>query len=172
MKEVKSPKKPLLYYYGIVLLVLVIFNVIVTPMITKSMVREVDYGTFMSKIEDKKIEDVQIEDNQILFTDKDDSNIVYKTGVMDDPTLTERLYDAGAKFSKEIDQQISPLASFLLTGILPLVIFIALGQYMGRKMMNQVRKKQKKIFRKSLIIFTIRKNTPKSVLPCRKESCS
>ena len=137
MKEVKSPKKPLLYYYGIVLLVLVIFNVIVTPMITKSMVREVDYGTFMSKIEDKKIEDVQIEDNQILFTDKDDSSIVYKTGVMDDPTLTERLYDAGAKFSKEIDQQISPLASFLLTGILPLVIFIALGQYMGRKMMNQ-----------------------------------
>ena len=135
MKEVKSPKKPLLYYYGIVLLVLVIFNV--TPMITKSMVREVDYGTFMSKIEDKKIEDVQIEDNQILFTDKDDSSIVYKTGVMDDPTLTERLYDAGAKFSKEIDQQISPLASFLLTGILPLVIFIALGQYMGRKMMNQ-----------------------------------
>lgn len=85
----------MLYYYGIVLLVLVIFNVIVTPMITKSMVREVDYGTFMSKIEDKKIEDVQIEDNQILFTDKDDSNIVYKTGVMDDPTLTERLYDAG-----------------------------------------------------------------------------
>ena len=95
MKEVKSPKKPLLYYYGIVLLVLVIFNVIVTPMITKSMVREVDYGTFMSKIEDKKIEDVQIEDNQILFTDKDDSSIVYKTGVMDDPTLTERLYDSG-----------------------------------------------------------------------------
>ena len=137
MKEVKSPKKPLLYYYGIVLLILVIFNVIVTPMITKSMVREVDYGTFMSKIEDKKIEDVQIEDNQILFTDKDDSSIVYKTGVMDDPTLTERLYNAGAKFSKEIDQQISPLASFLLTGILPLVIFIALGQYMGRKMMNQ-----------------------------------
>ena len=87
MKEVKSPKKPLLYYYGIVLLILVIFNVIVTPMITKSMVREVDYGTFMSKIEDKKIEDVQIEDNQILFTDKDDSSIVYKTGVMDDPIL-------------------------------------------------------------------------------------
>ena len=137
MKEVKSPKKPLLYYYGIVLLVLVIFNVIVTPMITKSMVREVDYGTFMSKIED----------NQILFTDKDDSSIVYKTGVMDDPTLTERLYDAGAKFSKEIDQQISPLASFLLTGILPLVIFIALGQYMGRKMMNQAGGKNSMAFR-------------------------
>ena len=138
MKEVKSPKKPLLYYYGIVLLILVIFNVVITPMFAKSMVREVDYGTFMTKIEQKKIEDVQIEDNQILFTDKDDSDTIYKTGVMEDPTLTERLYKAGAKFSKEIDQQLSPIASFLLTGILPLVIFIALGQYLSRKLMNQM----------------------------------
>ena len=138
MKEVKSPKKPLLYYYGIVLLIIIVFNVLVTPMLTKTMVKEVDYGTFMSKIEDKKIDDVQIEDNQILFTDKDDANTVYKTGVMEDPTLTERLYKAGAKFSKEIDQQMSPVASFLLTGVLPLVIFIALGQYMSRKMMNQM----------------------------------
>ena len=105
MKEVKSPKKPLLYYYGIVLLIIIVFNVLVTPMLTKTMVKEVDYGTFMSKIEDKKIDDVQIEDNQILFTDKDDKNTIYKTGVMEDPTLTERLYKAGAKFSKEIDQQ-------------------------------------------------------------------
>ena len=138
MKEVKSPKKPLLYYYGIVLLILVIFNVVITPMFAKSMVREVDYGTFMTKIEQKKIEDVQIEDNQILFTDKDDPDTIYKTGVMEDPTLTERLYKAGAKFSKEIDQQLSPIASFLLTGILPLVIFIALGQYLSRKLMNQM----------------------------------
>lgn len=138
MKEVKSPKKPLLYYYGIVLLIIIVFNVLVAPMLTKTMVKEVDYGTFMSKIEDKKIDDVQIEDNQILFTDKDDANTVYKTGVMEDPTLTERLYKAGAKFSKEIDQQMSPVASFLLTGVLPLVIFIALGQYMSRKMMNQM----------------------------------
>ena len=116
MKEVKSPKKPLFYYYGIVLLIIIVFNVLVTPMLTKTMVKEVDYGTFMSKIEDKKIDDVQIEDNQILFTDKDDANTVYKTGVMEDPTLTERLYKAGAKFSKEIDQQMSPVASFLLTG--------------------------------------------------------
>ena len=107
-------------------------------MLTKTMVKEVDYGTFMSKIEDKKIDDVQIEDNQILFTDKDDKNTIYKTGVMEDPTLTERLYKAGAKFSKEIDQQMSPVASFLLTGVLPLVLFIALGQYMSRKMMNQM----------------------------------
>ena len=138
MKEVKSPKKPLFYYYGIVLLIIIVFNVLVTPMLTKTMVKEVDYGTFMSKIEDKKIDDVQIEDNQILFTDRDDANTVYKTGVMEDPTLTERLYKAGAKFSKEIDQQMSPVASFLLTGVLPLVIFIALGQYMSRKMMNQM----------------------------------
>ena len=138
MKEVKSPKKPLFYYYGIVLLIIIVFNVLVAPMLTKTMVKEVDYGTFMSKIEDKKIDDVQIEDNQILFTDRDDANTVYKTGVMDDPTLTERLYKAGAKFSKEIDQQMSPIAGFLLTGVLPLVIFIALGQYMSRKMMNQM----------------------------------
>nr|DAE61940.1 MAG TPA: replicative helicase [Caudoviricetes sp.] len=138
MKEVKSPKKPLFYYYGIVLLIIIVFNVLVTPMLTKTMVKEVDYGTFMSKIEDKKIDDVQIEDNQILFTDKDDANTVYKTGVMEDPTLTERLYKAGAKFSKEIDQQMSPVASFLLTGVLPLVIFIALGQYMSRKIMSQM----------------------------------
>ena len=138
MKEVKSPKKPLFYYYGIVLLIIIVFNVLVAPMLTKTMVKEVDYGTFMSKIEDKKIDDVQIEDNQILFTDRDDANTVYKTGVMEDPTLTERLYKAGAKFSKEIDQQMSPVASFLLTGVLPLVIFIALGQYMSRKMMNQM----------------------------------
>lgn len=112
MKEVKSPKKPLLYYYGIVLLIIIVFNVLVTPMLTKTMVKEVDYGTFMSKIEDKKIDDVQIEDNQILFTDKDDVKTIYKTGVMDDPTLTERLYKAGAKFSKEIDQQMSPQQAF------------------------------------------------------------
>ena len=138
MKEVKTPKKPLLFYYGMVLLVIIIFNVLITPMLTKTMVKEVDYGTFMTKIEDKKIDDVQVEDNQILFTDKDDKTTIYKTGVMEDPTLTERLYKAGAKFSKEIDQQMSPVANFLLTGVLPLIIFIALGQYLSRKMMNQM----------------------------------
>ena len=99
MKEVKSPKKPLLYYYGIVLLIIIVFNVLVTPMLTKTMVKEVDYGTFMSKIEDKKIDDVQIEDNQILFTDKDDKNTIYKTGVMEDPTLTATV--TGGKLSAD-----------------------------------------------------------------------
>ena len=100
MKEVKSPKKPLLYYYGIVLLVLVLFNVVLTPMLSMKQVREVDYGTFMSRIEDKKIDNVQIEDNQILFTEKDSKNTVYKTGLMEDATLTERLYESGAKFQR------------------------------------------------------------------------
>ena len=95
MKEVKSPKKPLLYYYGIVLLILVIFNVVITPMFAKSMVREVDYGTFMTKIEQKKIEDVQIEDNQILFTDKDDPDTIYKTGVMNYDKKRVRYCTAG-----------------------------------------------------------------------------
>ena len=137
MKEVKSPKKPLIFYYGIVLLILIIFNVVLTPMLSMKQVKEVDYGTFMSSIEDKKISDVQVEDNQILFTEKDNKNTVYKTGIMDDPTLTERLFKSGATFAKEIDTQMSPVASFLLTGVLPLIIFIALGQYMGRKMMEQ-----------------------------------
>ena len=137
MKEVKSPKKPLIFYYGIVLLILIVFNVVLTPMLSMKQVKEVDYGTFMSSIEDKKISDVQVEDNQILFTEKDNKNTVYKTGIMDDPTLTERLFKSGATFAKEIDTQMSPVASFLLTGVLPLIIFIALGQYMGRKMMEQ-----------------------------------
>ena len=165
MKEVKSPKKPLFYYYGIVLLIIIVFNVLVTPMLTKTMVKEVDYGTFMSKIEDKKIDDVQIEDNQILFTDKDDVKTIYKTGVMDDPTLTERLYKAGAKFSKEIDQQMSPAASFLLTGVLPLVIFIALGQYMSRKMMNQMGGKNS-------MAFGMEKAMPKFMCLPRRASVS
>ena len=100
MKEVKSPKKPLLYYYGIVLLIIIVFNVLVTPMLTKTMVKEVDYGTFMSKIEDKKIDDVQIEDNQILFTDKDDKNTIYKTGVMEDPTLDRTSLQGWCKILK------------------------------------------------------------------------
>ena len=91
MQEVKSPKKPLLYYYGVVLLVLLVFNLIVTPLLLKEEVTEVDYGTFMSMTEDKNIGQVQVEDQQIVFTDKDEKN-VYKTNAMDDPQLTERLY--------------------------------------------------------------------------------
>ncbi len=137
MKEVKSPKKPLIFYYGIALLVIVLFNVIVSPLLVKARVTEVDYGTFMSMIEQKKIGNVEVEDDQIIFTDKDDAKKIYKTGAMNDPTLTQRLYDSGAKFSKDIETTTSPLMSFLLTFVLPLIIFIGLGQYMGKKLMEQ-----------------------------------
>ncbi len=137
MKEVKSPKKPLIFYYGIALLVIVLFNVIVSPLLVKARVTEVDYGTFMSMIEQKKIGNVEVDDDQIIFTDKDDAKKIYKTGVMNDPTLTQRLYDSGAKFSKDIETTTSPLVSFLLTFVLPLIIFIGLGQYMGKKLMEQ-----------------------------------
>ena len=137
MKEVKSPKKPLIFYYGIALLVIVLFNVIVSPLLVKARVTEVDYGTFMSMIEQKKIGNVEVEDDQIIFTDKDDAKKIYKTGAMNDPTLTQRLYDSGAKFSKDIETTTSPLVSFLLTFVLPLIIFIGLGQYMGKKLMEQ-----------------------------------
>ena len=137
MKEVKSPKKPLIFYYGIALLVIVLFNVIVSPLLVKARVTEVDYGTFMSMIEQKKIGNVEVDDDQIIFTDKDDAKKIYKTGAMNDPTLTQRLYDTGAKFSKDIETTTSPLVSFLLTFVLPLIIFIGLGQYMGKKLMEQ-----------------------------------
>ena len=135
MKEVKSPKKPLLYYYGIVLLILFLFNMFVTPMIMENRVKEVDYGTFMSMTEDKNIGEVEISDSQILFTDKAETRI-YRTGTMDDPNLTERLYEAGATFSKNIEKKTSPLLSGLLTVFLPIIVFIIIGQIMGRKLIE------------------------------------
>ena len=137
MKEVKSPKKPLIYYYGIVLLILMVFNLLITPLLAQSKVVEVDYGTFMDMIEEKNIGQVEVTDTQIIFTDKE-TTAIYKTGVMNDPSLTERLHDAGATFSKDVDQTTSPLVSFLFSFVLPLVIFIGLGQYMSKKMMEQM----------------------------------
>lgn len=136
MKEVKSPKKPMIYYYLIVLLVILVFNMVVSPLIANARVKEVDYGTFMRMIEEKKIDEVEVGDSQIVFTVKD-SNQIYKTGAMTDPALSERLYAAGATFSKEIERSTSPLLSFFLTFVLPILIFIALGQYMAKKMMSQ-----------------------------------
>lgn len=137
MKEVKSPKKPLIFYYGIALLVIVLFNVIVSPLLIKARVVEVDYGKFMSMIEQKKIGNVEVKNDQIIFTEKDNEKVIYKTGAMNDPTLTQRLYDSGAKFSKDIETTTSPIVSFLLTFVLPLLIFIGLGQYMAKKLMEQ-----------------------------------
>jgi cell division protease FtsH len=137
MKEVKSPKKPLIYYYCIVLLIILLFNILITPMLTRNQVVEVDYGTFMDMIDDRSIGVVQVEDDQILFTDKD-GTAVYKTGPMEDPTLTERLHDAGAEFTRVIEEPASPLWTFLLTFVLPILIFAGLGQYMNKKLMEQM----------------------------------
>lgn len=136
MKEVKTPKKPLIYYYGIVLLIILLFNLLVTPMLSQRQVVEVDYGTFMDMIDEKNIGMVQVEDSQILFTDKDETT-VYETVPMEDPTLTERLYHSGAKFTRVIEEPISPIWSFLLTFVLPILIFVGLGQYMSKKLMEQ-----------------------------------
>lgn len=137
MKEVKSPKKPLIYYYGIVLLIILLFNLLITPLLSRQQVTEVDYGTFMDMIDDKDIGTVQVEDSQILFTDKEDT-VVYKTSPMEDPTLAQRLHEAGARFDRVIEEPISPIWSFLLTFVLPILIFVALGQYMNKKLMEQM----------------------------------
>ena len=137
MKEVKSPKKPLIYYYAVVLLVLMVFNSLILPLIAKRQIKEVDYGTFMTMTEKGEIGKVEIESNQILFTDKDGETI-YKTGVMNDPGLTERLHASGAEFASEIVEEASPLMSFLLTWILPVVFFVALGQLLYKKMSEKM----------------------------------
>ena len=145
MKEVKSPKKPLLYYYGITLLVILLFNLLVAPLIARNQVTETDYGTFMQMIKDKDIGKVQVESDQIIFTGKS-GGTVYTTGAMDDPTLTQRLYDAGATFTKEVQQTTSPLLSFFLTIVLPLLIFLGIGQYMSKKLMEQAGGKNSLMF--------------------------
>ena len=136
MNEVKKPKKPLIFYYGIVLCVILLVNLLVMPQIYKAQIREVDYGAFMQMTQDGKIEEVQIEDNQILFKLKD-SEQIYKTGVLEDPGLTERLFASGAKFSGEIVEETSPILSFVLSWVLPIVIFWGLGQLLSRQLMKR-----------------------------------
>ena len=137
MQEVKKPKKPLIYYYVIVMAILLLVNFLLMPWMAQNQVQEVDYGTFMTMTENKQIEEVQVdqEENQILFTDR--NNNIYKTGMMDDPDLTQRLFDSGAKFSGEIVEHVSPVVSFLVSWILPILIFVGIGQYMSRKMMSK-----------------------------------
>ena len=137
MKEVKTPKKPLAIYYTIVLLLLLLLNVVLVPWMNERQIKEVDYGTFMSMTEEKNIGKVDIESNQIIFTDKDNTQ-VYKTGLMDDSGLTERLYTAGAEFSSEIVEQGSPVLSFLIWFVLPIILFTALGNYMNKKLMDKM----------------------------------
>ena len=137
MNEVKTPKKPLVFYYGIAMVVLLLLNMLVMPLITQHQVEEVDYGTFIKMTESKEIGQVEIEDNQILFTNKDKSKI-YKTGLLNDDGLVQRLYDSGAEFSGEIVEQMSPLMSFIVSWVLPVVLFVVLGQLLSRQLMKKM----------------------------------
>lgn len=136
MKEVKSPKKPLLYYYVIVILCLMLFNALVMPWISGRQVQAVDYSTFISMAEDRQIGLAQVQENQIVFTNKDQT-AVYKTGLMNDPELVDRLNASGARFSSEIVEEMSPLTSLLLSWILPMVVFFGIGQLMSKRLMNK-----------------------------------
>lgn len=136
MNEFKPPKKPLIYYYCIVLLAIFLFNALMVPFFAEHQVKEVDYGTFMTMTENGEIGQVEIQDNQIIFTNKDSSEI-YKTGVMNDPDLVSRLHESGAIFTKEIVEEMSPLLSLFLTWILPMIIFIGIGQFMSKKLVDK-----------------------------------
>ena len=135
MKEIKNPKRPLVYYAVVAMLAVLLFNLLAVPAMANATVKEVDYGTFMDMTEKGDIGKVEIESNQIIFTDKSGQTF-YKTGLMDDPDRTERLYKAGAEFSSEIVEQTSPLLSFVLTWVLPILIFVWIGDVMSKKMMN------------------------------------
>ena len=138
MNEVKKPKKPLIYYYCIVILVLMMFNFLAMPWLMQRQIQEVDYGTFITMTENKEIGQVEIQEqeNQIIFTNAENTQ-VFKTGMVDDPDLTQRLYESGAIFSGEIIEQMSPLLSILLSWVLPIIIFIGIGQFMSKKMMER-----------------------------------
>ena len=136
MKEVKTPKRPLIYYYTVALIVLSVLNFLVMPWLAEKQVKEVDYGTFMTMTENGEIGKVEVEENQIVFTNKENTKI-YKTGIMNDPGLIDRLHASGAEFSGEIVEQMSPFVSALLTWVLPGVIFIVLGQFMAKKLMDK-----------------------------------
>ena len=145
MNEVKKPRRSLLFYYFVVMLVLVLFNTILMPIFNSWEIKQVDYGTFISMTEKGEVGLVEVQDNQIIFTDKDKQTI-YKTGKMDDPGLTERLYASGAEFSGEIVEETSPILTVLLSWLLPIILFVALGQFLSRKMMDKAGGPQSMMF--------------------------
>ena len=142
MNEVKTPKKPLIVYYAIAILVVLLINTLLVPMVSQARVKYVDYGTFIQMTEEDKISEVQVQDNQIVFITKEDEDnknaVYYRTGKMDDPELTSRLSEHGVRFDKEIVEETSPLLSFLLSFVFPIVLFIALGQLLTRQMMKRM----------------------------------
>ena len=137
MQEVKSPKRPMIFYYIIALVAILCINFLLLPALEQRQVKEVDYGTFMTMIDEKQIDSVNIESNQIIFTDKS-GDTVYKTGIIEDPDLVTRLHESGAKFSSEIIEPTSPIISFLMACLLPMLIMIALGQWLSKKMLSKM----------------------------------
>ena len=135
VNEVKKPRKPLMFYYALALLAIVLFNSLVMPLLVNPQVTEVDYSEFMRMTQEKKIDKVMVENNQIIFSDNEGK--LYNTGLMDDPQLTQRLYDSGAKFSSQIVKEMSPILSLLISWILPLVLMIGLGQYFSKKLVEK-----------------------------------
>ena len=142
MNEVKTPKKPLIVYYAIAILVVLLINTLLVPMVSQARVKYVDYGTFIQMTEEDKISEVQVQDNQIVFITKEDeankNAVYYRTGKMDDPELTSRLSEHGVRFDKEIVEETSPLLSFLLSFVFPIALFIALGQLLTRQLMKRM----------------------------------
>ena len=136
MNEVKQPRRPILIFYIVMLILMLLFNMFVIPAMAKQQIKEVDYGTFMTMTENGEIGKVEVRSNMILFTNKDGS-LFYRTGVMDDPGLTERLHESGAEFTSQIVEQASPLASFILSWILPIFIFLMLGQFLSKRLMDK-----------------------------------
>ena len=135
MNEVKKPKQPLIFYYLLAVVAIIVFNSVIAPMLFSPKVTEVDYSEFMRMTEEKQVKEVMVQDNQIIFTNGDGS--FFKTGLMDDPDLTQRLYASGAKFSSQIVEQMSPLLSLLLSWVLPLIVMIALGQLVSKKLLEK-----------------------------------
>ena len=138
MKEVKSPKRPLIFYYIIVLGIILLFNMLIMPLLSQSQVKDVDYGTFVKMAENQELSQVEVDEtqNEILFTDKDET-MVYRAGMISDPDLAQLLKDSGAKYGGQIIKQTNPIISVLLSWVLPIVIFVLLGHYMSKKLMEQ-----------------------------------
>ena len=137
MNEVKQPKRPLMIFYLITLALMLVMNLFVMPMMARQQVKDVDYGTFMTMTENGEIGEVEVRSNMILFTDKSDPPQIFRTGIMDDPGLVDRLHASGATFTSQIIEQASPLTSFLLSWVVPFAILMFLGRYLSKKMMDK-----------------------------------
>lgn len=138
MKEVKQPKKPLIFYYVLVLLIMLLLNSFLFPRFLKQQIEDVDYGTFLTMLDKGEVDTVQVETDYIYFSDEENAKMLYRTATFDDPNLVDRLYDAGCTFGKVVEEKMSPVLSFLLSWILPIVIFAALGQFLSKKMMEKM----------------------------------